>query len=58
MSGDGIAANIRKRPHHNRDELCKSRPSYRQGKKLTAVKVENDFEFEILFQIFQFFAGL
>ncbi|KAK9869658.1 hypothetical protein WA026_003406 [Henosepilachna vigintioctopunctata] len=25
--------------HHNQDELCTSRPAYRQGRKLTSVKV-------------------
>lgn len=30
---------IAKRPHHERDQLCTTRPAYRQGKKLTAVKV-------------------
>ncbi|XP_076036830.1 RNA-binding protein 48 [Oratosquilla oratoria] len=31
--------NVGKRPHHDREELCQTRPKYRQGKKLTAVKV-------------------
>ena len=26
-------------PHHAQQKLCQSRPLYRQGKKLTAVKV-------------------
>lgn len=32
---------ILKRPHHERNMLCTSRLQYRQGKKLTAVKVVN-----------------
>jgi hypothetical protein len=30
---------IKKLSHHDRKELCTTRPRYRQGKKLTAVKV-------------------
>ena len=30
---------IKKEIHHERRELCTTRPRYRQGKKLTAVKV-------------------
>jgi hypothetical protein len=29
-------------PHHATLELCATRPQYRQGKKLTAVKVEDN----------------
>lgn len=31
---------IEKLPHHEQKELCKTRAPYRQGKKLTAVKVQ------------------
>lgn len=31
--------NIKKFPHHDQSKLCHTRPPYRQGKKLTAVKV-------------------
>ena len=30
---------VKKLPHHEQEELCRTRPPYRQGKKLTAVKV-------------------
>lgn len=30
---------IKKLPHHVQEDLCRSRPPYRQGKKLKAVKV-------------------
>lgn len=30
---------IEKLPHHEQQELCRTRIPYRQGKKLTAVKV-------------------
>lgn len=30
---------ITKLEHHEQQELCRTRPPYRQGKKLTAVKV-------------------
>lgn len=39
-----MAANKRdvtRQPHHAALELCTTRPQYRQGKKLTAVKVED-----------------
>lgn len=32
--------NVNKRKHHEREELCTTRPRYRQGRKLTAVKVD------------------
>lgn len=31
---------IEKLPHHEQKELCTTRAPYRQGRKLTAVKVE------------------
>ena len=31
--------NIVKLPHHEEEPLCETRAKYRQGKKLTAVKV-------------------
>ena len=31
--------NIVKLPHHEQEKLCETRPAYRQGRKLTAVKV-------------------
>jgi hypothetical protein len=40
-----MAANKRdvtRLPHHAAGELCTTRPQYRQGKKLTAVKVEDN----------------
>lgn len=30
---------VSKQNHHERQELCMNRPKYRQGRKLTAVKV-------------------
>ena len=30
---------VEKLPHHEQQELCRTRTPYRQGKKLTAVKV-------------------
>lgn len=32
---------VKKCIHHDRAELCTSRPPYRQGRKLTAVKVSD-----------------
>ncbi len=32
---------IKKQAHHQRKQLCETRPTYRQGKKLTSVRVSN-----------------
>lgn len=34
------STNIVKLEHHEQQDLCRTRPLYRQGRKLTAVKVE------------------
>lgn len=36
---------INKQPHHERQELCRNRVPYRQGRKLTAVKVSASLEY-------------
>ncbi|XP_015123604.1 RNA-binding protein 48 [Diachasma alloeum] len=37
--GDEGPKGVRMMPHHVQQELCRTRPAYRQGKRLTAVKV-------------------
>ncbi|GLV48657.1 uncharacterized protein CBL_06050 [Carabus blaptoides fortunei] len=41
-------------PHHVQQELCTTRPLYRQGRKLTAVKVytiNNESQHLLIFQV-------
>lgn len=57
-------SNIKKLEHHSQLELCRTRPPYRQGKKLTAVKVElypndiNNYKNLIMFTIIYYFIFL
>lgn len=51
---DSKQHSIEKLPHHTQLELCRTRPLYRQGKKLTAVKVA--WRMCILFEFFQSFS--
>lgn len=41
MENNNSEVTIKKCIHHDRTELCTSRPPYRQGRKLTAVKVSD-----------------
>lgn len=43
--------------HHKQLELCKTRPAYRQGRKLTAVKVRNQNTI-IVYSLMEFILGL
>jgi len=66
MSSDESLSLVQPKTHHIKQELCLTRPQYRQGRKLTAVKVcliahyirVCKYYFQYLFKLTDFSLGL